>query len=99
MDDQTRDELLAKLADGRARATQVRDQLKTYAATITDVRKALGNPYFYGGRSADDPESEAHYTGYKSFEPAFQLSHDLRAIRREVLGIRNRLRDAGVSTD
>ena len=59
MDDQTRDGLLAKLADAKKRGAQVLGELETHAARIEQVREALGNPYFYSGRSADDPESKA----------------------------------------
>jgi hypothetical protein len=63
------------------------------------VREALGNPYFYSGRSADDPQSKTHFTGYKSHEPALQLIRDWQDVSRQVVAIRNQLRNAGIDTD
>ena len=99
MDDQTRDDLLSKLADAKTRETQALQQLESHAARIEQVREALGNPYFYSGRSADDPESKAHFTGYKSHEPGLHLIRDWQDVSRQVVAIRNQLRDAGINTD
>ena len=99
MDDQTRDDLLSKLADAKTRETQALQPLERHAARIEQVREALGNPYFYSGRSADDPESKAHFTGYKSHEPALHLIRDWQDVFRQVVAIRNQLRDAGIDTD
>ena len=63
MDDRTRNDLLAKLAAARKLEAAAQQRLRDHAANanIEQVRKELGNPYFYSGRSADDPESEAHF--------------------------------------
>jgi ABC-type Fe3+-hydroxamate transport system substrate-binding protein len=63
MDDQTRNDLLSKLADAKRRETKALQQLERHAARIEQVREAIGNPYFYSGRSGDDPESKAHFSG------------------------------------
>jgi hypothetical protein len=99
MDDQTRNDLLSKLADAKRRETKALQQLERHAARIEQVREAIGNPYFYSGRSADDPESKAHFTGYKSHEPALQLIRDWQDVSRQVVAIRNQLRNAGIDTD
>lgn len=99
MDDQTRDDLLAKLSDAKKRQTQAVQQLHAHAAKIEQVREDLGNPYFYSGRSADDPESEARFSGYKSHEPALRLYRDWQDVSREVVEIRKRLREAGVEME
>jgi hypothetical protein len=99
MDDQTRDDLLSKLADAKRREIKALQQLERHAARIEQVREALGNPYFYSGRSADDPESKTHFTGYKSHEPALQLIRDWQDVSRQVVAIRNQLRNAGIDTD
>jgi hypothetical protein len=99
LDNQTRDDLLSKLADAKRREAQARQQFERHAARIGQVREALGNPYFYSGRSADDPESKAHFTGYKSHEPALQLIRDWQDVSRQVVAIRNQLRNAGIDTD
>ena len=99
MDDHTRDDLLAKLSDAMKRQGHAVQQLHAHAARIEQVREDLGNPYFYSGRSADDPESEARFSGYKSHEPALRLYRDWQEVSREVVEIRNRLRDAGVEMD
>lgn len=61
MDDRIRNDLLAKLGEARKREAVAQQQLRVHAANIEQVRDELGNPYFYSGRSADDPESEAHF--------------------------------------
>jgi hypothetical protein len=96
MDDRVRDGLLADLADAKVREARVREQLQAHAANIDDVRAALGNPYFYSGRPASDPESEARFTGYASHEPAFTLLRELKELLRRIAMVRSQLRDGGI---
>ena len=98
MDDRTRNDLLAKLATAREREAVARQQLQTHASNIDQVRKELGNPYFYSGRSADDPESEAYFTGYKSHEPALTLLREWSGMVRQIAAIRKELHDAGIES-
>jgi hypothetical protein len=70
MDDITRNDILAKFADAKTREADALQRLQAHGTNLQQVRAALGNPYFYSGRSADDPQSNAHFTGYKSHEPA-----------------------------
>jgi hypothetical protein len=95
MDDRARNELLAKLADATKQEAQSRERLQAHAAAIEQVREALGNPYFYSGRSAEDPESEAHFSGYRSHEPAFLLWQEWHDVSQQVAAIRQQLKDAG----
>jgi hypothetical protein len=83
--------MIARLAEARAREAAALQQLRTHRANILQVRAALGNPYFYSGRSTDDPKSKAHYTGYTSHEPALQLIRDWQNASHEVAAIRNQL--------
>ena len=99
MDDDTRTDLIARLAGARKRQAEAAERLRTHGENIEQVRATLGNPYFYHGRPAADPESEAHYTGYKSHEPGLRLYRDLQDVSREVKAIRSQLRDAGFETD
>lgn len=99
MDDQMRDDLLAKLVDAEKRETEVVRQFQTLAANIEQIRGTLGNPYFYSGRSADDPESKANFTGYESHEPAFKLWQRWQELSREAKAIREQLRDGGAGTE
>ena len=92
MDDRTRDRLSAELAELKTREARARQQLQTHAANIDQVRRERGNPYFYSGRAADDPESEAHFTGWNSHEPAFQLWQQWREIAQQITAIRKQLR-------
>ena len=91
MDDRARDELLADLADAQRREAAAREQLRAHAAHIDDVRAALGNPYCYSPRPANDPESESRFTGYASHEPAFRLLLELKEALRRVATIREQL--------
>ena len=95
MDDQTRDKLSVDLAELRTREARARQQLQSHAANIDQVRRKHGNPYFYGERAADDSESEAHFTGWNSHEPAFQLWRQWREISQQIAAIRKQLQDAG----
>lgn len=78
------------------REARAREQLRAHATSIDAVRAALGNPYFYSGRSADDPESESRFTGYASHEPAFRLLQELKETLRRIAAVRKQLQDAGV---
>jgi hypothetical protein len=93
MDDQMRNDLLAKLADAKKLEADAVRQFQALAANIEQIRETLGNPYFYSGRSGDDPESKANFTGYTSHEPAFnawqrwqEASRQVRAIREQLPG-------------
>ena len=91
MDDQTRDELVARLSDAVQRRSTLRLTMQAHAASIDKTRQALGNPYFYSEKVEDDPESKSRFTGYASHEPAFQLwqeSHDLDEL---IAGLRRQL--------
>jgi hypothetical protein len=99
MDDQTRIDLLARLSDAQTREKHAREQVQAHARGIDEVRKTLGNPYFYSGRPPDDPESEAHFTGYQSHEPAFQLMRAWQDAARDVKTIQRQLREAGFTSD
>ena len=98
MDDRTRNELSANLAELRAREARVRQQLQTHAANIDQVRRELGNPYFYTGEAAGEAEAEAHYTGYQSHEPAFRLWQERQEIAQQIAVIRKQLQDAGIES-
>ena len=91
MDDWTRDDLIAALADARKREAEALQRMQAHAANIAQVRAELGNPYFYAGRTADDTESEAHFTGYKSHEPAFALWQEWQEASRQIAAIRKHL--------
>ena len=47
MDDQARDELVARLSDAERRRSRLRLQMQAHTAGIAETRQALGNPYFY----------------------------------------------------
>jgi len=96
MDDETRDGLLEKLSNLKRQHDQLRQALQADGANIEEVRKRLGNPYFYGGRPASDPESSAYYTGYASHEPAFGLLREYKTIADEVRDVQQTLRQAGI---
>ena len=98
MDDRTRNELLAKLATAREREAIARQQIQAHVSNIDQTREELGNPYFYSGRAAGDPESAAHFTGYKSHEPAFSLWQEWREISRQIAAVRKELHDAGIES-
>jgi hypothetical protein len=96
MDNRTREDLLAKLAEARKQEAQSRERFHSQAASIEKVRETLGNPYFYSGRPADDPESESRYTGYKSHEPTLVLWREWQDLSQQVAAIRKELLDAGI---
>jgi hypothetical protein len=93
MDDTTRNDLRAKLGELEKRYTASVQQLHALGATMEEVRKELGNPYFYGGRPDDDPESKARFTGYASHEPGLRLWREWREVSRQIRTIRQQLRE------
>ena len=99
MENETRNDLLAKLEKAKKREAEAQQQLRAHAANIEQVRNELGNPYFYSGRSDDDPESEAKFTGWKSHEPAFRLWQQWQDVAREVKAIRRQLQAAGIDAE
>jgi hypothetical protein len=77
---------------------------------VAEARKALGNPYYYGGsshgREENAEKSRDKFSGYASHEVGLRFAHDLRAIgrelktlREELSSIRKALDDAGVNLD
>jgi hypothetical protein len=98
MDDRLRDGLLADLAEATMREARAREQLRAHAANIDEVRETLGNPYFYSGRPAEDPESEARFTGFASHEPAFALLRELKEALRRIATVRRQLQDTGIES-
>jgi hypothetical protein len=96
MDDETRDGLLAKLSELKRQQGSLKQALQAHAANIEEVRKKLGNPYFYRSRPASDPESSAHYTGYASHEPAFRLLRECKTAANEVRDVQQTLRQGGI---
>ena len=99
MDDSTRNDLFVKLADAKRRESVAQQQLREHTANIEEVRKELGNPYFYSGRPADTPESEAKFTSWKSHEPAFRLWQEWQDVSGEIKEIRHRLQQADIDAE
>jgi hypothetical protein len=95
MDESVRSELLGRLTVAKKRQAQATEALQAHADRVEQGRKALGNPYFYGERSPDDPESEAHFTGYESHEHAFSLWREWHDASREIAAIRKQLEATG----
>ena len=93
MDDRMRNDLLAKLAELRKRKAVSVEQLQEHAANIEEVRKKLGNPYFYGRRPDDDPESKARFTGYESHEPGLRLLRECQEVSQQITTVRQQLRE------
>ena len=92
MADHGRGELAGRLLEAQQRQTALLLRMRDHAANIDQTRKALGNPFFYGGRPDADPESKSVYTGYASHEPAFQLWRESRELRELIADIRLQLR-------
>jgi hypothetical protein len=91
MDDQARDELVARLSDAEQRRSTLRFKMQAHAASIDKTRQALGNPYFYSAKAEDDPESRSRFTGYASHEPAFQLWQELSDLDELIADLRRQL--------
>lgn len=96
MDEGTRSDLLVKLEELEKRKVVSVEQLRVHSANIEEVRKALGNPYFYGGRPDDDPESKARFTGWKSHEPALRLLRECQEVSQQITKIRQQLRETDI---
>jgi hypothetical protein len=95
MADQAREELAARLAEAHQRQYQLLLRMQAHAANIDETRRALGNPFFYSGKPAGDPESESRFTGYASHEPAFQLWRESRELGDLIADLQRQLRGLG----
>jgi hypothetical protein len=96
MDDQLRASLQAQLLDAIERRSRIEQQIQAHVDKIQDIRKALGNPYFFHPRPADDPESQARYTGYASHEPGLQLMQAKQDVQEQIAELLNRLSGLGL---
>jgi hypothetical protein len=91
MDDQTRDELAARLSDAEQRRSTLRLKMQAHAASIDETRETLGNPFFYKEKAQGAPESRSRFTGYASHEPAFQLWQESRDLDELIADLRRQL--------
>jgi hypothetical protein len=99
MDDQTRAALITRLSEAKGRESQLLLRARAHADNIEEIRKTLGNPFFYSGRPEGDSESKSQYTGYASHEPALQLLNEYQEVAKEVEAIQSQLRDAELDQD
>jgi hypothetical protein len=99
MDDQTRNGLLARLSEVKARESQLLIRLRAHTENIEEIRSALGNPYFYSGRPDGDPESKSRFTGYASHVPGLQLLREYQEVAKEIESIKSELRAAGLDSE
>ena len=72
MDNQARDELVARLSDAEQRRSTLRFKMQAHAASIEKTRQALGNPYFYSAKAVRRPRIEIAI--YRVREPRTSLS-------------------------
>jgi hypothetical protein len=95
--------LLQKFSEATARKAGLVLEAEEVAAKIGEVRKSLGNPYFYSGGNYGRPEnadeSIAKYSGFKSHEPNLGLALAFLEVDRELSTLKERLRDLGVSVE
>ena len=91
MDDELRTDLHAKLSDAFERQMRIDEQIQAHADNIHEIRRTLGNPYFFHPRSPGDPESRTKFTGYASHDPGLQLMRARQDVQREITGLLNRL--------
>jgi hypothetical protein len=99
MDDQARTALMARLADAKAREAQLVIRVRAHADNLDELRKTLGNPYFYSPRPDADAESKSRYTGYTSNEPGLRLARECLELAKEMASIKGALRAAGLDGD
>ena len=85
----------------RAPGADLAAKTKDFVATFGDLRRRLGNPYFYSGKGGARHvgETVAQYSGYKSHEPGLALVQEAQALQREIATIRDRLRELGAAVD
>jgi hypothetical protein len=91
MDDEVRTDLHAKLSDAFERQMRIDQQIQAHADNIREIRRNLGNPYFFHPRPPSDPESRTKFTGYASHAPGLQLMRARQEVQREITALLNRL--------
>ena len=88
--------LRSRLALLHAQKAALDSKASGLAASISDVRERLGNPFFYSGARHGRPENASQtvlkYTGYKSHEPGLALLLERVAIARDIKATGDRLR-------
>ena len=91
MDQDRRAGLMAELTQAQEQEATARGRIKLLGTNIDQIRRHHGNPYFYGSRPGDDPQSETNFTGYNSHDPAFILWQEWRRAARHVALIQTEL--------
>ena len=91
MDNQTRSRLLIQLSEAQQRRSATQRELESHAASLSEVRKKLGNPFFYASVPSDHPQSQSHFTGYGSHEPGLRLIRQWQDAAKEIETIQKQL--------
>jgi hypothetical protein len=102
--------LLQRFAEVKRQEAELMSKAEAIVRWVAEARKALGNPFYYGGsrhgREGNAEKSKEKFSGYASHEVGLRFAHDLRAIgrelktlREELSSIRKALDDAGVNLD
>ena len=99
MNDQTRNELVAQLAEVKDRLSELQSTIKAHAANLPEIRKNLGNPFFYSGKPEGDPESRSRFTGYASHEPGLERIREAQELSKQIDKIEVQLRGSKLDSD
>jgi hypothetical protein len=99
MDDHTRDGLIARPSQLKDREADLLLKIKAHAANISETRQSLGNPFYFDGRPAGDPESNSWFTGYSSHEPGLALVREAQELSKQIDELRIQLRESGLGSD
>ena len=90
--------LQRELSETTARRDALRSEMLDLTASIHDIRKAFGNPFFYSHPEHDD-ESAANYTGFSSHDVFLPTAMAIKRVDRELARIREWLRALGIATE
>jgi hypothetical protein len=99
MDDAVRQGEIARLwraVDGaQARRGALLEEINHLVAHLPETRRRFGNPFFYSHPDEPD-EGIAHYTGNRSHDIGFPTMRAWRRVERELIRLKNELRQLGV---
>jgi len=107
---QTAARLLERFKAAKTREAALIADAERLTGWVAEARKALGNPYYYGGsrhgREGNAEKSKEKFSGYASHEVGLRFAQDLRSImdelrtlKEELLKLREELRSLGLNAD
>jgi hypothetical protein len=92
-------ELHRRYAEAKAQVRALMEEARTLEARNDEIRRELGNPFYYSGNTDRTDELIDRYTGAKSGEADVRVVLTVRRLDREMRALRVQLLRAGVNLE